>query len=101
MDMLQVKKDVETVIAGLRKAGTNEDFIEIIRPVLPALVRGQPNAYMSAVDLVGLASEMVLSLYDADDLLDFGKYMEKTAKITMKCAQTKSLANDGTHRSND
>ena len=102
MDMKDIKTEVDLVVAGLRKTKTDEEFIEAVKPALPALVRGKPSAYMSAVYLVGLAEEIVLNLHDSDDLLDFGKYLERSADSVKRCAMTSNLSNGNTPaRSND
>ena len=92
MDMHTIKGEVDVVIKGLRASNTDEKFIEAVMPVLPALVRGQPNAYMSAVYLVGLAEEIVLGLYGEDSFLDFGNFLERSAASVKRCALSSKLS---------
>ena len=102
MDLLDMKDKVDMIVRGINHSKDDEGFVEAIKPVLPALIRGQPSAYMSAVQLVCLAQEMVLRLYSADDFLDFGKYLEKSAESVKRCAMTSNLSNGNTPpRSND
>lgn len=94
MDMRDITKQVDLVVSNLRRSNTDEEFIQAIKPALPALVRGKPNAYMSAVQLVGLAEEILLSLYYEDDFLDFGKFLEKSADSVKRCAMTSKISNE-------
>lgn len=102
MSMLDIKEEVDLVAKSYAQSEETRAFIDAMKPVLPALIRGQPNAYMSAVQLVGLAEEIVLSLYAKDDFLDFGKFLEQSASNVKRCAMTDMVTNENTSpRSND
>lgn len=102
MDMRDIKREVDLVVEGYCTDEDNKEFIDAMKPVLPALIRGQPSAYMSAVHLIGLASEIVMDLYDKEDFLDFGKFLEKSADSVKRCALSGMVTNENTSpRSND
>lgn len=102
MDMRDIKREVDLVVEGYSRTENNTAFMDAMKPALPALIRGQPSAYMSAVHLVGLASEIVMDLYDKEDFLDFGKFLEKSADSVKRCALSGMVTNENTSpRSND
>ena len=92
MDMETIKYEIDTVMEGID--GTNREFVELIKPIMPKLMRGTPDTYMSAINLVVLADEIVLRLYDTDTLMDFSNFLETLADSTKRHALTKMAIND-------
>lgn len=84
---------VENLIEGMQRAGLDETFIAQFSNLFDAYLDRQYSPYLLAVDLVITASEIILCSEDSQDLLDFGKYLNKVGDITMKCALTKRVVN--------